>query len=151
MQNLIRTNHAAITYDQACVGPCVGSLQCDHRHGSSHTPALGCRGPTGGDYRHPLSVKRVEFDLFEEESIVRLHGNFSLSPSHVLVGNGTKNMTVPVSEHIYDGDVTVTFGSIYDCIIIRRDVSICACVRMHARILSAHTRVRCTCVLWDSV
>ena len=124
LQNLVSVNHDALTYDQACAGPCVGSLLCDERHGSSRglgRGVAGCSGPTGGDARHTLNAKRVQFDEFSEESIVRIHGNFSLGATHVLVGNTTDNVTVPVREKIYQGDVKITFGGLYACEIIMPD------------------------------
>jgi hypothetical protein len=86
LQNRISVNGDALTYDQACAGPCVGSLLCDERHGASVGPGRGvrgCAGPTGGDARHSINVKRVEFDEFTQQSIVRIHGNFSLGASSV--------------------------------------------------------------------
>ena len=124
--NLHSLKGNAISYDQSCLGPCVGSLGCDMRHGASQGMASrGCAGPTSGDFRHVLNAKRVQFGETDGESVVRIHGNFSVSGSApVVVGNSTHNTTVAVKERLYryddreQGDVSVTFGDLYDCQII---------------------------------
>jgi hypothetical protein len=123
VQNVLVRLANAVTYDQACVGPCVGSLLCDERVGRSEAGvhARGCSGPTGGDFRHESNSRRRLFDLYEDVSVVRIHGNFTIGAERVLVGNSTKNNTVSVRESVNKGDIRVTFGEIYDCEVLTID------------------------------
>ena len=49
--------------------------------------------------------------------MLRIIGNFTLrrENNNVLVGNTTNNKTIQVSEQIYNDDISVTFGDMYDC------------------------------------
>ena len=84
----------------------------------SSTGGLGCSGPTHGDYRHPINKDIVKVRGFRKEHVVRIIGNFTLRGGNndVVVGNFTHNRTIQVTEHIYNNDITVTFGDMYECI-----------------------------------
>mmetsp|Transcript_11150 Transcript_11150/g.25275 ORF Transcript_11150/g.25275 Transcript_11150/m.25275 type:complete len:1446 (-) Transcript_11150:72-4409(-) len=103
------------TYDQTCVGPCVGSLLCD---ASSDGKATGCDGSTSGDRRHSYNSVRVSKDGFSGTSVLRVHGNFTVSGGEIKVGNTTHFTIVRPTEQIYNNDVNINFGGIFPCEIL---------------------------------